>query len=440
MSEQVTDLGQILENARAAHAAAPAAAAPAPDAPAPAPAATVAAPAAPVIPDPAPEVAPPAPEPTPVEPPPPAPEAAAAAPAPDPGTTEPTPEPPQPKPTPDAGLTEAYRLAGIDPSDPQAAVKLVAYVAARRVDPQPPQPAPKTEPEQPVVTVETLLKDFVEKDEVMGTLAHQYEDYTKKANEIEVVDRAGNPVGGALVQLNHEIQQLRSLLSPPKVGDIEAQPLDEFNATRARDALNDKLAQRLQLISDRNEYRAKADAAARRYHQRFDQASAELRRHEAEQRDRAEADAIVEQGAQEFASKWRAAFAAEYLTSQLPQEEKAAVERIVQLELKARIDRWRDSGPDKMFTSDGNPETDLGLIIRHVVTGEAQRFDRNHRLRSAQYAERKRQDATVAAPPPVVVPGAQALPPTPAPTAHGGHHAVLENLMEAASARRRSRA
>jgi hypothetical protein len=361
----------------------------------------------------APEVAP-SPEPAPE---PPAPTLdAAPTPAPDQGTPAVTPENPSPTPAPEttpetSPLIDAFKLAGIDPADPQRDQKLAeAFKAAKAAPPAAVVPAPVTTPPAPAetkVTLDDVMKEFIDNDAQCAQISAEFRENDKAANALAVRDDRGNLTGGKLFDIRNEMSRLSLLLQPVKLGDVELpHTLDEFQ----REQINQRLGQlRYDLLDARDQesqYRNAARRAAQAYYQHVDSARNGFVNGYREHQEKQERQASIEREAASFGSEWRSVFDEAFGVAALPPELKDSTQEIVKLTLLAKISSW--DGTEKSFTRDGNPETDLVKTISTVLANQARAFDQHHRLRAAQYATQKRNDAQVQAPAAAVATSTQA--------------------------------
>lgn len=383
MSESV-DLGALIADARAAGPTGG-------DAPPPAP--VVAAPAVVAEPEPA------APD-VPVASEPPTPIAEVASP-PDPGAPE-VPQAPTPaEPTPEEkSFQEACTLAGIDPASASAKSDLAkAFVAARQAPPVAAAPPAPVVPAEPQVTLDQVLAEYADNHEECRGLVTVLDDNLKQANELAVRDRQGRVVGGKLHEINSQIATIKSRLEPAKVGAFEAPELDEFQQTVARSEIARLRGELFEFQQEEQRFRQEAKRASTRYWDIVGEAKRDILARHSEVQETKQREAERVHLANDFEQEWGAAFTAEFAASGLPKESIETVKSRVQSQLALQINRWRNEPGEerKMFTRDGG-ERDLLAHVSRAVKAEFAAFDNYHRLRSAQYNDLKRRDATVQAP------------------------------------------
>jgi hypothetical protein len=252
-----------------------------------------------------------------------------------------------------------------------------------RPTPRPIEPPP--EPPAPVPQVEEVVAQYVGRDSVCVALASEYyaiEGQNGQPGELDRVGRLdpyGNPVGGVLRDMVEEIAALSRIVSPPtavakkhgfEIPELDPLQRQEIEAKLLRLRLDYhqgvEYAKRLSVRSDsiRQEHEQRVDYYRSRVGEQY-QARAE-----AEQR-----DAGIETLAAQFRRTWESTTAAALKLHTVPVE--------LHDEIKETLRQAGLAHPGAIDLDE------LPDFMAKVIKTEVAKADKYHRLKSAQYAQKK---------------------------------------------------
>jgi hypothetical protein len=340
---------------------------------------------------------------------------------PDPGAQKPTEDDKPAEPTQEP-LEEAYRLAGIDPKDPQATTKLAAAFKAAKAqpaaapDPKAAEPAAPDKDAKPLPTLDDHLKDFASTDKQCQAAAVAYQGASKEAE----------PVRANLAATEKVIADLERVLNPPKIEGLELPPLDELLQADTERALAKAERQQRQYEKQLTDIERRAQAHADKYNGRVDAYRNELIKETGRLRAELQEQEATRSDAQATKKEWSAAFDTAFKDSKLPPEVKERTRTTVQAMMGHQINKWIAEGEGKLFD-------DIPGTVTRLVKAEAEAFDQHHVLKSKAYGLRKVEDATVKAPP--AIPAAQHQPGGKAPVKYLDRAQALDDFIESARAR-----
>lgn len=287
----------------------------------------------------------------------------------------------EPTPTVADALAEAYKLADIDPTDPQAATKLAAHLKAAK-DAKAPEVPKEEEPK--LATDDEIQKDFDEfilNDKECLTLADQFNQYAT-----ELTEQAAQ-----IKTCNETIAKLDARLNPPKiegVPDVELSEVEESdiqrrldNAWRDHSRLTRKIESNIQ----------KRDAITGKWKERAESHlkgkldERDNKKQEAADKVESTAWAKREQG------EFETAFEVEFKESKLPAEVKARAHENVFMRAHAQMQKFEAEGKGQLIE-------DKRAYFKHLLKSEVDAYESHHKLKSRDYGNDKRTDAKVTAP------------------------------------------
>lgn len=298
-----------------------------------------------------------------------------------PQPTEPKSEP-EPTPTTEDALAEAYRLADIDPKDPQAAPKLAAHLKASK-EPKPAE-TPKEEDEPKLATDDEIGKsvaDFINGDKDCLALASEHgqlEDTLKGyADQMKASNQA--------------IASLEARLNPPKIEGVPDLELSEVEQDDLQRRLDNAERDNRRLERHIENTIKKRDAVVGKWKDRVEKhTQSQLDNRDTVKRtaaEKAEHAAVTTREKAQF----EAAFEAEFKDSGLPAEVRTRVQENVRMRAHAHLQKAIDEGKGGLIE-------DKRAFYKHLLKGEVEAYEAHHKLKSRDYANDKRTDAKQTAP------------------------------------------